>query len=77
MAKFNSKYDLHKAANDDEINVRIDEIGKQLEGNGRILVRPSGTEPLIRVMVEAENDDICRKHVYEVIDLIKEKGYAA
>lgn len=63
--------------NDDEINVRIDEIGKQLEGNGRILVRPSGTEPLIRVMVEAENDDICRKHVYEVIDLIKEKGYAA
>ncbi|MDO4198151.1 MAG: phosphoglucosamine mutase [Erysipelotrichaceae bacterium] len=61
---------------DEEIKERIDEISKRLGDNGRILVRPSGTEPLIRVMVEAEDDKTCHDCVYEVIDLIKEKGYS-
>ena len=42
--------------------------------DGRILVRPSGTEPLVRVMVEAKTDELCEKYVYQVIDYIKEKG---
>ena len=41
---------------------------------GRILVRPSGTEPLLRVMVEAKSDELCHKYVYRVIDFVKEKG---
>ena len=61
---------------DKDIASKIEEIRKLLDGNGQILVRPSGTEPLIRVMVEAENDDLCSKYVNEVIDLIKTKGYA-
>ena len=61
---------------DDAIIRKIQEIADKLSDNGRILVRPSGTEPLIRVMVEAENDELCHKYVYEVIDLIKERGYA-
>lgn len=61
---------------DEEINNAIKMIGEELGSNGRILVRPSGTEPLIRVMVEAENDELCNKYVYQVIDMIKEKGYA-
>lgn len=61
---------------DEDIKQLIDKISNDLSNNGRILVRPSGTEPLIRVMVEAETDEICKKYVYQVIDLIKAKGYA-
>ena len=60
----------------EDIKNKIQEIAATLSNNGRILVRPSGTEPLIRVMVEAETDELCHKYVYEVIDLIKAKGYA-
>jgi len=62
--------------NDEDINKKIEEIKNKLGNDGRILVRPSGTEPLIRVMVEAKSDQICHDLVYEVIDLIKSKGYA-
>lgn len=61
---------------DEDINNKIKEIENDLTNNGRILVRPSGTEELIRVMVEAKSDELCKKYVYDVIDLIKEKGYA-
>ena len=69
--------DKNLVLNDEVINACISRIGEELKDNGRILVRPSGTEPLIRVMVEAESDELCRKYVYQVIDLIKERGYTA
>jgi phosphoglucosamine mutase len=46
-----------------------------LGSTGRILVRESGTEPVIRVMVEAETEEECEKYVDSVIDVIKEKGH--
>ncbi len=60
---------------DKEISDKISEIRNILGNNGQILVRPSGTEPLIRVMVEAESDELCQKYVGEVISLIESKGY--
>lgn len=68
--------DKNTVLEDQEIKDFIAKREEELHGNGRILVRPSGTEPLIRVMAEAETDAICADVVNSVIDLIREKGYA-
>ena len=62
--------------NDADIKKAIEEVTETLGDDGRILVRESGTEPLIRVMVEAQTDEICHENVLKVVNLIKEKGYA-
>ena len=59
--------------NDDEVLELIVDIQKRLQDEGRILVRTSGTEPLIRVMVEAPSVEICHAYASEVADLIKNK----
>ena len=60
---------------DSDVQKVIAEIEKELGTDGRILVRESGTEPVIRVMVEASDSEICQKYVDRVIDKIKEKGH--
>ncbi len=54
----------------------VEEVAEALGENGRILVRESGTEPVIRVMVEAATNEICAEHVNRVITVIKEQGLA-
>ncbi|MDY5475029.1 MAG: phosphoglucosamine mutase, partial [Holdemanella porci] len=46
-----------------------------LGNEGRILVRPSGTEPLIRVMVEAKTDELCAQYVKRVTDFLEENDF--
>ena len=55
----------------------MQEISDLLGENGRILLRESGTEPVIRVMVEAATDELCGKYVGEMVALIREEGLAA
>ena len=51
-------------------------VAEALGDTGRILVRESGTEPVVRVMVEAPDHDTCQKYVSQVVEAIKNKGYA-
>ena len=62
--------------NDADVLKLNDEIAAELGDDGRLLLRQSGTEPVIRVMVEAATDELCEKYVYKMVDLIKAKGYA-
>ena len=52
----------------------VEQVGRDLGADGRILVRESGTEPLIRVMVEAASDQICREQVERVVKVMEEEG---
>ncbi len=65
------------AQNDPDVQAAVKKVADALGDTGRILVRESGTEPVIRVMVEAESDAICEKHVDSVIDVIRAKGHLA
>lgn len=58
----------------EELLAKIKEVENALGEEGRILVRPSGTEPLLRVMVEAKTDELCHQYVYHIVDFIKAKG---
>ena len=60
--------------NEDEgINKKIEELEKEFSGNGRVLIRASGTEPLVRVMIEGENQDYISKKAQELANFIEEK----
>lgn len=69
--------DKEVVMNDEDVLKLNDEIAAELGDDGRLLLRRSGTEPVIRVMVEAAADELCEKYVYRMVDLIKAKGYAA
>ena len=61
--------------NDPDVQAAVKAVGEKLGADGRILVRESGTEPVVRVMVEAGEEALCEKYVDEVIDVIVKKGY--
>ena len=66
--------DKAAALKDASLLACIEEVAKELGDDGRILVRPSGTEPLVRVMVEAKSDQLCEKYVTHVVNFIKTQG---
>ena len=68
--------DKPAAKNDPDVISETKKVEEALGENGRILIRESGTEPVIRVMVEAETQELCEKYVDQVIDVLKAKGHA-
>ena len=63
-----------EAQDDADVQAEVQKAAEALGDTGRILLRQSGTEPVIRVMVEAPTDEICEKYVDQVIDVMKAKG---
>lgn len=64
------KYDYEK---DEEINRKIEQLENEFSGNGRVLIRPSGTEPLVRVMIEGSNKNYIYTKANELATLIEKK----
>ena len=64
------KYDFDK---DEEIKSAIEKLNKEFDGNGRVLIRASGTEPLVRVMIEGEDQDYIKQKAQTIANLIEQK----
>ena len=69
--------DKKTATENPKVQAAVEKVAEELGSDGRILVRESGTEPVIRVMVEAATDEICQKYVAQVVDVIKAEGLEA
>lgn len=67
--------DKAAAQSDPEVQDAVKSVTEALGETGRILVRESGTEPVVRVMVEAESKEICQKYVSQVVDIIRKNGH--
>ena len=64
-----------EARNDADVQKKLKEVSEKISDSGRILLRESGTEPVVRVMAEAETIELCEQYVNEVADMIRSKGY--
>jgi phosphoglucosamine mutase len=69
--------DKKEAQADADVQAAVSAVAEELGNTGRILVRESGTEPVVRVMVEAAEEEQCRLLAQRVVDVICEKGYKA
>ncbi|MCI8511493.1 MAG: phosphoglucosamine mutase [Lachnospiraceae bacterium] len=67
--------DKTAAQEDADVKAAVQAVTDALGSSGRILLRQSGTEPLIRVMVEAETEEICAKYVEQVVNVLRTKGH--
>lgn len=77
MTKFPQKLvnvrvtDKHHVTDNEKVKEVIEQVEAEMNGNGRILVRPSGTEPLVRVMAEAPTEELCESYVSRIVSVVK------
>ncbi len=67
--------DKNAVMEDTAVLASVKDVEKLIDGNGRALLRQSGTEPVIRVMIEAETDRLCQKYANMIADVIRERGH--
>lgn len=65
--------DKYKVTDNEKVKEVISVVEQEMNGNGRILVRPSGTEPLVRVMAEAPTEEQCRTYVNRIVEVVKQE----
>ena len=63
--------DKHHVTDNEKVKAIIEQVEAEMNGNGRILVRPSGTEPLVRVMAEAPTEVLCESYVDRIVSVVK------
>ena len=67
--------DKNAVLSDPDVNAAVKAAEAALGTDGRVLVRPSGTEPLLRIMTEAKTKELCRKHIEDIEKVVREKGF--
>ncbi|OLN21379.1 phosphoglucosamine mutase [Domibacillus antri] len=65
--------DKHHVTENEKVKAEIEKVEAEMAGNGRVLVRPSGTEPLVRVMVEAATEEECRSFTDRIAKIVEEE----
>lgn len=68
-------HDKQQAQDDARVQAEVAKVTEALGSDGRILLRQSGTEPVVRVMVEAASEELCEQYVDQVIEVMKEQGH--
>ena len=67
--------DKKRVVNDPEVVLSLEKVEKLIDGKGRVLLRESGTEPVVRIMVESETVELCEKYADIIASIIKETGH--
>jgi phosphoglucosamine mutase len=65
--------DKHHVTDNEKVKAVIEGVEAEMNGNGRILVRPSGTEPLVRVMAEASTEELCNSYVERIANVVRDE----
>ncbi|HWO76947.1 MAG TPA: phosphoglucosamine mutase [Bacillus sp. (in: firmicutes)] len=65
--------DKEHVKDNEKVKAVIEAVEQEMNGNGRVLVRPSGTEPLVRVMVEAQTEEQCKEYVERIAEVVKKE----
>ena len=67
--------DKNAAINDEMLLKKCEEINAELGRNGRAVLRASGTEPVLRIMLECESKEKCEKYISTLYSIVKKRGY--